>query len=117
MASTSTTRFLDYGWVGGGLDARGYIPIFRDRTSRSAKPVHSPEDQRWQPDSVLQSGIWADAFVRGFRDYRFRANNMLMFSAEFRQTVAIKEDRGIDVFVFGDTGQVWGDNRLCDTTR
>jgi hypothetical protein len=42
---------------------------------------------------------------------------MLMFSAEFRQTVAIKEDRGIDVFVFGDTGQVWGDNRLCDTTR
>jgi hemolysin activation/secretion protein len=51
-------------------------------------------------------------YVRGFRDYRFRANNMLMFSAELRQTLwAMKEDRGIDVFVFGDTGQVWGDNR------
>jgi len=51
-------------------------------------------------------------YVRGFRDYRFRGSNAMLGSAELRQTVwTQREDRGLDVFAFGDAGQVWGDNR------
>lgn len=50
--------------------------------------------------------------VRGFRRYRFRGNNAALGSAELRQTVwRQSEVRGLDVFGFGDAGQVWGDNR------
>ena len=51
-------------------------------------------------------------YVRGFRAYRFRGNNSLLGSAELRQTVWTQSEvRGVDVFAFGDGGQVWGDNR------
>ena len=44
--------------------------------------------------------------------YRFRGNNLLIFSAELRRTVYKKTDhRGVDVFGFADSGQVWGDAR------
>ena len=37
---------------------------------------------------------------------------MALGSAELRQTVwAPSEEKGLDVFGFGDAGQVWGDNR------
>src|SRR5262249_17924392 len=49
---------------------------------------------------------------RGFRDFRFRGENLVLGSAEFRQTVwTQREDRGLDLVAFGDAGQVWGDNR------
>ena len=36
----------------------------------------------------------------------------MLASAELRQTIwTQREDRGLDVFGFGDAGQVWGDNR------
>ncbi|PYT08723.1 MAG: hypothetical protein DMF60_04025, partial [Acidobacteria bacterium] len=51
-------------------------------------------------------------YGRGFKTFRFRANNVELGSAELRQTVWTQsEDRGLDVFAFGDAGQVWGDNR------
>jgi hypothetical protein len=106
--------FSDYGWVGGGLDVRGYIPIFSDRTSLAVRNQFILQKTKGgsQIPFYNLAFLGGREYVRGFRDYRFRANNMLMFSAELRQTVyAFKVDRGIDVVVFGDTGQVWGDNR------
>jgi outer membrane protein assembly factor BamA len=51
-------------------------------------------------------------YGRGFQNFRYRGNNMALGSAELRQTVwSQSEDRGLDVFGFGDAGQVWGDNR------
>jgi outer membrane protein assembly factor BamA len=51
-------------------------------------------------------------YGRGFKTFRFRGNNLALGSAELRQTVWTQsEDRGLDVFGFGDAGQVWGDNR------
>jgi hemolysin activation/secretion protein len=51
-------------------------------------------------------------YVRGYESYRFRGNDLLMFSTELRRTVYKKTDRrGVDVFGFADSGQVWGDAR------
>jgi hemolysin activation/secretion protein len=51
-------------------------------------------------------------YLRGYETYRYRGNNMLMFSTELRRTVYSKTDlRGVDVFAFADSGQVWGDAR------
>jgi hemolysin activation/secretion protein len=61
-----------------------------------------------------QSFIGGRLFLRGFRTYRFRANNALVLSAEPRLTIHKMNDentRGIDIHAFGDGGQVWGDNR------
>jgi hemolysin activation/secretion protein len=51
-------------------------------------------------------------YLRGYQSYRFRGHNMLLFSTELRRTVYSKTDtRGLDVFGFADSGQVWGDAR------
>src|SRR5205814_7971275 len=51
-------------------------------------------------------------FVRGYETYRLRGENILMAATELRQTVYARSDvRGIDAFVFADSGQVWGDSR------
>ena len=57
-------------------------------------------------------------YVRGYESYRFRGNNLLMFSTELRRTVYKKTDRrGVDVFGFADSGQVWGDARSSTDPR
>jgi hemolysin activation/secretion protein len=56
--------------------------------------------------------FWGREYVRGYDQYRFRGNNALLFSTELRRTVYAKTDlRGVDVFGFADSGQVWGDAR------
>ena len=50
--------------------------------------------------------------LRGYQNFRFRGNNLLLLVGEFRQTVwAQKETRGVDVYVFVDNGKIWGDTR------
>jgi len=59
-----------------------------------------------------QSFLGGRMYGRGFKNFRFRGNNLALGSAELRQTVWTQsENRGLDVFGFGDAGQVWGDNR------
>jgi len=44
--------------------------------------------------------------------FRYYTDNMLLFSAEIRRTVWVqKEDRGLDINVWSDVGQGWGDSR------
>jgi len=106
--------FTDYGWLWTMLDGRVYIPLGSDKTSFAARAYTSLENPKGgsQIPFYYQSFIGGRLFVRGFHTYRFRANNALVLSTELRQTIwTQKETRGLDVHVFGDGGEAWGDNR------
>ena len=106
--------FADYGWLEVEFDARGYIPLGSSRTSlalRSRAQFKNPKGGSQIPFYDL-SFLGGREFVRGYQSYRFRGNDLLMFSTELRRTVYKKTDRrGVDVFAFADSGQVWGDAR------
>jgi outer membrane protein assembly factor BamA len=106
--------FADYGWVEGEFDIRGYAPLGSPKTSlalRSKGEFKKPKGGSQIPFYDL-SWLGGREYVRGYDLYRFRGNNVLLFSTELRQTVYSKTDsRGVDVFAFADSGQVWGDAR------
>jgi hypothetical protein len=106
--------FTDYGWLWTVLDGRAYIPLGSEKTSFAARAFTSLENPKGgsQIPFYYQSFIGGRLFLRGFREFRFRANNALVLSAELRRTVWTQGDtRGLDIHAFGDAGQVWGDNR------
>jgi hypothetical protein len=106
--------FSDYGWLEGAFDVRGYIPLGSHSTSlalRGAAWLEGPRGGSQIPfyDLAILGGR---LYNPGFQNYRFRANNLVLFQAELRQTVwRQREDRGFDIFGSGAVGQVWGDNR------
>jgi hypothetical protein len=107
--------FSDYGWSDSQFDARGYIPLYSNKTSlaiRVAADLKDPKGGSQIPFYDL-SYLGGFSHVRGFNTYRYRGNNVLIGNVELRQTVYSfkKEQRGIDLIGFGDAGQVWGDNR------
>src|SRR5262245_11902484 len=108
--------FSDYGWTEVELDGRAYIPIFSNKTSvalRIYAELREPKRGSQIPFYDL-SFYGTRSQGRGFNTFRFRANNAILYSGEFRQTVWPQNDentRGLDIFVFTDVGQVWGDNR------
>jgi outer membrane protein assembly factor BamA len=59
-----------------------------------------------------QSFLGGRMYGRGFKNFRYRGDNLALGSAELRRTIWMQsEERGLDVFGFGAAGQVWGDNR------
>lgn len=107
--------FSDYGWLDSQFDVRGYIPLFSNKTSlavRLATNFKSPKGGSQIPFYDL-SFLGGFNYVRGFDTYRYRGNNAMIGNVELRQTVYSfkKKNRGIDLIGFGDSGQVWGDNR------
>lgn len=106
--------FSDYGWIGGTVDGRVYIPLMSAKTSlavRAYTELKHPKGGSQIPFYFL-SYIGGQQFVRGYSNFRFAGNNLLLGSVELRQTVYARSERsGVDVFAFGDSGQVWGDNR------
>ena len=111
--------FSDYSWLEGEFDARGYIPLGSSRTSlalRSRGQFKNPRGGSQIPFYDL-SYLGGREYVRGYETYRFRGNDLLMFSTELRQTVYKKTNhRGVDVFGFADSGQTWGDARSAIET-
>jgi outer membrane protein assembly factor BamA len=106
--------FSDYGWFETELDGRGYVPLGSDKTSAALRAYAWLKDPRGgsQIPFYDMAFLGGRTYVRGYDNYRYFGNNLLMFSTELRQTVWSKsERRGVDVFAFGDAGQVWGDNR------
>lgn len=105
---------LEFGWSEVELDGRAYIPLGSDFTSlalRAYSELKSPKDNRQIP-FYNQAYLGGRSHGRGFRNFRFRGNNVLLFSVEPRRTVwKQSETKGLDAFVFGEGGQVWGDNR------
>ncbi len=112
--SLKRSLLTDFGWREAELDGRGYLPIAGDSTSlalRSLLTLRSAKGGSLIPFYEL-SWMGGRNQHRGFRNFRYRANNLLLLSIEPRQTVWKKsETRGLDIFVFGDAGQVWGDTR------
>lgn len=113
--------FSDFGWNEVELDGRVYIKLGSDKSSLALRGYTDLKN----PKRGSQIPFYEQAFFggrnngRGFRNFRFRGNNMLLLAVEPRQTVwksKSKETRGLDVFVFGDFGQVWGDNRSAINT-
>jgi hypothetical protein len=106
--------FSDYGWLETELDGRVYVPVLSRKTSvalRAYADLREPKGGSQIPFYELAS-FGGRNLGRGFQTFRFRANNMVLFSGEVRQTVwTMEEDRGVDVIGFVDGGQVWGDNR------
>jgi Omp85 superfamily domain len=106
--------FSDYGWNEFELDGRGYIPLGSDSLSLALRGFTELRGTRGgsQIPFYQLANFGGRAYGRGFTSYRFRGNNSVLFTVEPRFTVwKQKETRGLDVFAFGDAGQVWGDNR------
>jgi outer membrane protein assembly factor BamA len=110
----SRAGFSDFGWLETELDGRGYVPLGGDKTSLALRAYAWLKDPRGgsQIPFYDMAFLGGRTYVRGYDSYRYFGNNLLMFSTELRQTVWSKsEKKGVDVFAFGDAGQVWGDNR------
>lgn len=106
--------FSDFGWNEIESDTRGYIPLGSNSTSLALRLYTETKDPKRgsQIPFYEQSYFGGRSHGRGFANFRFRGNNVILYSVEPRQTVwKQKETRGVDVFAFGDFGQVWGDNR------
>ncbi|MGH9842806.1 MAG: BamA/TamA family outer membrane protein [Blastocatellia bacterium] len=106
--------FSDYGWTFGELDGRVYVPLGSEKMSlalRGYSLLQSPKGGSQIPFYNL-AWLGGQHFTRGFPDGRFRGNNSALFSTELLRTVWTGEEgRRLDIFAFGDAGQVWGDNR------
>jgi outer membrane protein assembly factor BamA len=106
--------FSDFGWNEVSLDGRAYVPLGSDFTSvalRAHTELLNPKGGSQIPFYALP-WLGGRSKVRGFANYRFRGNNLLLFAIEPRRTVwKQSETKGVDVFAFGDAGQVWGDSR------
>lgn len=104
-----------YGWFEGEVDVRAYAPLGSPRTSlllRSRGQLKRPKGGGSQIPFYDLSWLGGRQYLRGFASYRFRANNVLLFSSELQQTVySMTPVRGIDMFASADAGQVWGDAR------
>ena len=106
--------FADYGWNEAEFDARGYIPLGSSKTSLAVRSRGQFAATKGGSKIPFYDLAWLGGreYVRGYSTYRLRAPNMLMFSTELRRTIYAKSKvRGIDGFVFADTGQVWGHYR------
>jgi hypothetical protein len=106
--------FSDFGWNEVSLDGRAYVPLGSDFTSVALRAHIELLDTKGGSQIPFYLLPWFGGRNRGrgFDNYRFRANNLLLFSIEPRRTVwKQSETKGVDVFVFGDAGQVWGDSR------
>ena len=105
-----------YGWLEKEFDARAYVPLGSHRTSlllRSRAQFKTPADAQHQIPFYDLSWLGGRQYLRGYHSYRFRANNVALFSSELQQTVfALTGTRGIDLFGSADAGQVWDDRFL-----
>ncbi len=106
--------FSDFGWHEAELDGRVYLPLGSDFTSLALRAFTELKRTKGGSQIPFYELAWLGGrnTHRGFRNFRFRGNNSLLFTIEPRRTVwKQSETKGLDLFAFGDAGQVWGDNR------
>ena len=104
----------DYGWTEVELDGRGYIPLGSRKTSLAVRAFADLRDPKNGKQVPIYEMPWLGgrSHLRGYQNFRFRGNNLLLLVGEFRQTVwSQKETRGVDTYVFVDNGKIWGDSR------
>ncbi len=100
------------GWLEGEFDARGYIPLGSPRTAlllRSRGFFKGPKDGGRLIPFYDLPWLGGRQYLRGYDNYRFRGNHVLVISTELQRTVrALTDVRGIDLLASADAGQVWG---------
>ena len=110
--SGSTSR--SYGWFETEVDARGYVPLGSPRTSlvvRTRGQFKTPRSGSAVP-YYDQSWLGGRTFLRGTPSYRYRGNNVVLFSSELQRTIVpFTPVRGVDIFGAADAGQSWNDQR------
>ena len=112
-ADENDPGYNDFGWVQTTFDMRGYLPFFSDRTSLAGRYYTDLNARKGGSSIPFYSlpKLGGNSTLRGFDTYRFTGSNSVLFQLELRQTVWKfngDEDRGLDVILFGDAGQVWG---------
>ncbi len=103
----------DFGWNQFTADLRGYIPIFSDKTSIALRLYTDLNNTRGGDVIPFYNlaRLGGGSSLRGFDTFRFYGANALLLQGEFRQTLynfGGDIDKGIDLNIFGDAGQVWG---------
>jgi surface antigen Omp85-like protein len=95
------------------VDARQFVGLGATRRHVLAGRVLGSFDR---PDSgsrvpfYLQSSLGGSHILRGFRSFRFRDENLIAFSAEYRFDVVPK----VELAVFYDAGKVFADRKDLD---
>ncbi len=87
------------------LDARGFLPMgSRQRTIAVRYYVSRDNaDNGSEVPFYLMKSLGGQDTLRGYRDYRFRAENLLYLSTEYRWEAAT----GIELAMFYDTGKAF----------
>jgi hypothetical protein len=87
------------------LEAQQFVPVLNDRrvfAFRARSTLTYAGEGRPIP-FYMQPSLGGAEDLRGYRPYRFRGDNLLAMSAEYRWEVF----SGLDMAVFGDAGQVF----------
>ena len=85
------------------LEAQQYIPFYNKRrviVLRARSALHFTDDDKTVP-FYLKPWIGGPTELRGFRNYRFYDDNILMLNAEYRWEAF----SGLDMALFFDAGQ------------
>jgi outer membrane protein assembly factor BamA len=105
-----------YGWNEAEIDARAHAPLGSSRTAlllRTRAQFKAPTAGGNTIPYYDLSWLGGRQYLRGYHSYRFRDNNVLLFSSELQQTIIpLTNTRGVDVFASADAGQVWGPERF-----
>lgn len=97
-ASTGDFRRLD-------VEAQQFIPVLNDRRvfAFRAKSTTSYTAAGAAIPFYMQPSLGGSEDLRGYRPYRFRGDNLLLMSAEYRWEIF----SGLDMAMFGDAGKVY----------
>ena len=105
----SWTSFQDhklsaYDFTQYDLEAQQYIPFFNKRRviALRAKSTLTQTADGQEVPFFMQSTLGGSEDLRGYREFRFRDRNMVVFNAEYR----FEAFSGLDLALFGDAGQV-----------
>jgi outer membrane protein assembly factor BamA len=96
-------------------DTQFYIPYFNQKrvlVLRALTELTHPEHNNVVP-FYLQPILGVEADFRGFRPYRFRDNNLLLFNVEHRWEIS----SGFDMALFFDSGRVFNHARQINLSH
>jgi outer membrane protein assembly factor BamA len=107
--SASWTSFDDrklglYGFDQVNIEAQQYIPFFNHRRviALRAKTTLTQTPDGQEVPFFMQPTLGGSEDLRGFREYRFRDRNVMVFNAEYR----FEAFSGLDLAAFADAGNV-----------
>ena len=98
-------RYSAYGFHLYEADLRQYVPFFNQRRviALRARTLLTDTDAGETVPFYLQPWLGGSDDLRGFRPFRFRDRNSLLFNAEYRWEIFA----GLDMALFADAGKVF----------